>query len=97
MDKQPRARLTQDSEIKLTCQQITDLLEDYVTEGMAPAMRSVFEAHLHNCPDCQAFLNTYKTTIRTTRSLRDDDVPEDMHHRVRQFLQAKIKGFPPVY
>ena len=95
MDKQPRARPTQDPATKLTCQQMTDLLEDYVTETMEAAMRSVFETHIRDCPDCQAFLDTYKTTIRTTRALRHDDVPEDMHHRVRQFLQAKIHGFPP--
>ena len=95
MAKQSRPRQTQGPETELTCQQITDLIVDYVAEDMEPAMRSAFETHIHDCPDCTAFLNTYKVTIRTTRSLRDEDVPEEMRHRVQQFLQAKIKGFPP--
>ncbi len=95
MAKQTRTRQTQGLETELTCQQVTDLIVDYVAEDMEPAMRSAFKTHIHDCPDCTAFLNTYKVTIRTTRSLRDEDVPDEMRHRVQQFLQAKIKGFPP--
>lgn len=95
MAKQTRPRQTQGLETELTCQQVMDLIVDYVAEDMEPARRSAFETHIHDCPDCLAFLDTYKVTIRTTRSLRYKDIPGGMRHRVQQFLHAKITGFPP--
>jgi predicted anti-sigma-YlaC factor YlaD len=80
---------------KLTCKQVTDLLLDYVTAEMVPAMRVVFEAHLQNCADCVAFLNTYRETMRATRTVRAEDVPEELFNRVRQFIHTKLQGPQP--
>jgi hypothetical protein len=76
---------------RLTCQQVTDLLVDYVTEEMAPAVRATLEAHLHGCTDCLAFLNTYKETIRASRTIRAEDIPDEMLNRMQRFLHAKIQ------
>jgi 23S rRNA U2552 (ribose-2'-O)-methylase RlmE/FtsJ len=80
---------------RLTCQQVTDVLVDYVAEDMAPAMRTVFAKHLRNCQDCRAFLNTYRETIRATRTVRCEDIPGEMLNRVQQFLRAKIQDSRP--
>ena len=58
-------------------------------------MRVVFEAHLHDCADCVAFLNTYRETIRATRTLRVEDIPEEMFNRVQQFLHTQLQGHQP--
>ncbi|HEY7218654.1 MAG TPA: zf-HC2 domain-containing protein [Candidatus Binatia bacterium] len=51
-----------------TCAQEVALITDYVSGQMKPARRDAFAAHLHACPDCAAFLQTYKKTIELTRS-----------------------------
>ena len=51
-----------------TCAQEVVLIADYVSGQMKPARRAAFEQHLHACPDCAAFLQTYKKTIEITRS-----------------------------
>jgi anti-sigma factor RsiW len=79
----------------LTCQQVTDLIVDYVAGDMPPAIQAVFEAHLRNCPDCIAFLNTYRETLRTARALHHEDVPEEMFNRVQNFLRGRIQGNSP--
>ena len=76
---------------RLTCQQVTDLIVDYVAGDMLPAIQAALETHLSNCSDCVAFFNTYKETIRTTRTLRYEDVPEDMFNRVQNFLRERIQ------
>jgi hypothetical protein len=76
----------------LTCQQVTALLVDYVTADMAPSMRTAFEAHVQDCTDCLAFLNTYKETIRATHTVRYQDIPGEMLNRVQQFLRTKMPG-----
>jgi anti-sigma factor RsiW len=45
------------------------LIADYVSGQIKPARRGAFETHLHTCPDCAAFLQTYKKTLEITRSL----------------------------
>ena len=51
-----------------TCRHATDLLLDFLSGELDPETGSEFEKHLEVCPDCVAFLNTYKKTIELTRS-----------------------------
>jgi hypothetical protein len=95
MTNKRRALPAQSPETDLTCQQIAALLVDYVAEDMALPTRTAFEAHLRNCPDCVAFLATYKETIRATRSVRYEAIPAEMLARVQQFLRQKIEATPP--
>jgi predicted anti-sigma-YlaC factor YlaD len=77
---------------RLTCEQVTDAIIDYLTGEMQPEISTLFNKHLQVCPDCVAFVNTYNSTVRPTRSLSYDDVPEEMRARVRQFLLKTITG-----
>lgn len=86
---------TPEATMRLTCQRVTDLILDYVTDDMESTLRAALERHLHNCADCRAFLNTYRQTIRTTRVLHYDDIPEEMLSRVQRFLRERIECLPP--
>ncbi len=94
MGKRTRARRTQSRQADRTCQQITDLILDYITGELHPDTAAEFEEHLGICPDCVAFMNTYKKTVEVTRSLPCEDIPAEMEKRVRRFLEEKIKGAP---
>jgi anti-sigma factor RsiW len=83
-----------DAAMNLTCQQATAAIIDYVTDDMEAARQAAFERHLHNCPDWAAFLLTYRETIRTTRSLHHEEIPEAMLNRIQRFLQERIEGTP---
>ena len=52
----------------LTCEKETALIADYLASGLSPADLASFENHLQECPDCKAFLQTYRKTIEITRS-----------------------------
>ena len=52
----------------LTCEKETALIADYLASNLSPADFASFENHLEGCPDCKAFLQTYKKTIEITRS-----------------------------
>ena len=77
---------------RVTCEQATALLIDYVTGELDPATTLVLERHLERCVDCVVFLRTYTETIRTTRTLRYDDVPGELQDRLLQTLHAKMLG-----
>ena len=79
---------------KITCQQITALILDYLTRELNAETALAFKAHLRKCPDCIAFLSTYQKTVQAAHSLRYESIPLEMRKRVRQFLREKIKGSP---
>ena len=51
-----------------TCEDATNLIGDYLADNVDLQKRRAFEAHLSGCPDCAAFLATYKRTIGLTQS-----------------------------
>ncbi len=74
-----------------TCQQVTALILAYATGELDPETTSAFKAHLKKCPDCIAFLNTYRKTVQLARSFIVASNPSGMHKRVRDFLRKKTK------
>lgn len=51
-----------------TCKDATDLILDFLSGELSPDTNSEFEKHLQACPDCVAFLKTYKKTLDLTKS-----------------------------
>jgi anti-sigma factor RsiW len=80
---------------QLTCERVTALIRDYLAGELDPDLASTFEEHLRRCADCVAFLKTYKQTVQAVQSLSYEEIPAEMQIRLRQFLRAKMKGFPP--
>jgi anti-sigma factor RsiW len=76
----------------LTCEDVVGIIAAYLSGTLAPETAAAFEAHLRGCDNCIAFLNTYKHTITMVRSLRFEDLPEEMEGRVREFLALRRRG-----
>jgi anti-sigma factor RsiW len=76
---------------RVTCEQATALLLDYISGTLDPATTLIVERHLAPCDDCLAFLQTYRETIRATRTLRYDDMPEELQHRLLHTLHARLR------
>jgi len=73
----------------LQCKDIVDLLEAYLEGGLDLATTQALTAHLADCPDCTAFLNTYRRTIDTTRELREEELPGPLRERLLAFLRRE--------
>ena len=66
----------------LTCQEMTLLLADYLDGTMPAENRQALDHHLGACPPCEAFLRTYAATIRLTRMIPCDEIPEELKVRL---------------
>lgn len=77
---------------RVTCEQATALLIDYVSGDLAPDITAVLERHLERCVDCVVFLRTYRETIRFTRTVSYDELPGELQNRLLLTLQSKIAG-----
>jgi hypothetical protein len=50
----------------LTCKQEVSFMDDYVAARLDAPLSQAFDTHLSLCPDCVAFLATYRKTIEIT-------------------------------
>jgi anti-sigma factor RsiW len=48
---------------ELSCQELVELVTDYVEGALAPHERERFEAHVADCPGCEIYLEQMRTTI----------------------------------
>ena len=80
---------------RVTCEQATALLLDYITGALDPVTTLVLERHLERCIDCLAFLQTYRETIHATRALRYEDMPGELQKRLLQTLHTRMRGVHP--
>jgi anti-sigma factor RsiW len=74
----------------MTCREVSEFLADYLSEELAQPSRRSFEEHLAECPDCRAYLASYKATVELGKAAFAEDenaaVPEQL---VRAILRAR--------
>ena len=76
----------------MTCRELVEFLMDYLDEQLAEPERLCFEEHLGECPDCVAYLATYREAVRLGKEACaagdaiPAEVPEDL---VRAVLAAR--------
>jgi anti-sigma factor RsiW len=58
----------------LPCQEIVELITDYLEEAMDADLRASFEAHLAGCPHCSHYLEQIRATIRIAGTIHADDL-----------------------
>jgi predicted anti-sigma-YlaC factor YlaD len=75
-----------------------EFLMDYLEGAMPQAERVAFEEHLKECPDCIAYLDTYRSAIRLGQAVCTEDhdagPPEVPEALVRAVLAALRRGQP---
>ncbi len=64
----------------LVCQQVVELVTDYLEGSLSRSQRRRFEAHLAGCEHCTEYLEQMRITIRLTGRLRVEDLTPEMNH-----------------
>ena len=63
---------------QLACQQMVELITDYLDDALSRSRRRRFEAHLAGCEHCTEYLEQMRATIRLTGRLRSEDLSPEM-------------------
>jgi anti-sigma factor RsiW len=58
----------------LACQEIVELVTDYLEGAMDALLRASFDAHLAGCPHCTHYLEQMRAMIRVAGTLSADDL-----------------------
>jgi anti-sigma factor RsiW len=61
----------------LRCQELVELVTDYLEDALPAPERARFEAHIAGCDACTAYLEQMRTTIVLTGRLRVEELPPD--------------------
>ncbi len=59
----------------LVCQDVVELLSDYLEETLLPQMQEQVADHLAGCEGCTAYVNQLRQTIHMLRTLAEDPMP----------------------
>ena len=77
----------------LSCQELTELVTDYLEGALPPAERDLFEQHLAECGNCEIYLEQIRSTIALTGSLSPDAIsPEAEDALLHAFRGWKTRG-----
>ena len=73
----------------ITCQEVVELVTNYLEEQLDPATRAEIEAHLDLCEGCATYLDQMRQTIRELGR-----VPvEGLSDRARRDLLAAFRDY----
>lgn len=74
----------------ITCQEVVDIVTDYLEGGVDDATRDEIEAHLALCPGCDEFLAQMRSTLATLGHIPLDSLSET----TKENLLAGFRSFP---
>jgi anti-sigma factor RsiW len=66
----------------ITCQEVVELVTDYL-EGALPADDvELFEQHLNFCEGCAWYVEQIRATVTTVGRIREEDLPPETRERL---------------
>ena len=59
----------------VTCQEVVELVTDYLEQALPADDAAVFEQHLNFCDGCDWYVDQMRTTIATVGRIEEENVP----------------------
>ena len=74
---------------ELSCQELIELVTDYLEEALPVGLRERFDRHIAHCQGCQAYIAQMRATIDATGAL----TPESLSPEAESELLAAFRGW----
>jgi anti-sigma factor RsiW len=69
--------MTEPTVEQLSCQELVELVTDYLEGALAPNERRRFDEHLELCDGCRRYVEQMRTTLRVTGALSPEAIGPD--------------------
>jgi predicted anti-sigma-YlaC factor YlaD len=66
----------------ISCQEVVELVNDYLEGTLTPHEASLFEQHVNFCDGCDWYLDQMRTTISTVGRVSEEEVPPEARDRL---------------
>jgi anti-sigma factor RsiW len=73
----------------ISCQEVVEVVTDYLEGRMSPEDVAVFEAHLDLCDGCKWYVEQMRITIATVGRIEEADVPDEMRATLTAAFRAR--------
>ena len=74
---------------ELTCQEVVELVTDYLEGALTAGEAALFEQHLGDCDGCYRYVDQMRKTAAAIGHIEEDDLPAEMRKR----LVAAFRGW----
>jgi anti-sigma factor RsiW len=72
---------------ELTCQELVELVTDYIEGVLSAQDKTRFEHHLSECPGCNAYLSQMRKTIQVIGRLTEEHIEEQAKEQLLAVFQ----------
>ena len=83
----------------MTCRDLIEFLMDYLDDELSAGEKRRFDEHLGLCPECTAYLASYRETIRLgqmicqpNKSDLPDDIPDDLVEAILTARRVEVES-----
>jgi predicted anti-sigma-YlaC factor YlaD len=74
----------------MSCQEVVELVTDYLENALLPKMRKLLEEHVAECPGCTSYIKQIQLTINLLRQLSQEPAfPATKQELMKIFQQWK--------
>jgi anti-sigma factor (TIGR02949 family) len=73
------------------CESVVRLLVEFLEHRLPPDVHTDLQRHLAACPRCLSQMRTYCCTVSLLRSIKEEDLPEELRSSLQAFLDKKCK------
>ena len=72
----------------LKCQEVVELVNEYLGHKLTPEHHAAFEAHLATCSACSTYLTQIRTVLSTAASLGDVTTPVEVEGQLMALFEG---------
>jgi anti-sigma factor RsiW len=67
---------------EMRCQDLVEVITDYLEGALSPGDRLRFEEHLAVCEGCRNYLEQMRATVRLAGALKTDSIPDGVREQL---------------
>ena len=71
-----------DAHEHVTCQEVVELVTDYLERALPPDEAALVEQHLNFCEGCDWYFDQMRRTIAAVGRIEEEDVPPEMREKL---------------
>jgi hypothetical protein len=66
----------------LSCQEVVELVTDYLEHALPDDEATLFEQHINFCDGCEWYLDQMRTTIAAVGRIDEEDIPPEARDKL---------------
>jgi predicted anti-sigma-YlaC factor YlaD len=72
----------------LSCQEVVELVTDYLENALLPEMRKRLEEHVAECPGCETYIEQIRQTISMLQQIAQEQVAPATKQELLQLFHS---------